>query len=311
MKQVLTDIGIWAGAIIAVLTILDWVLNDRQKNQLRRFGDGLWLWLAEQKGGKFIQVFNGYKVQLFISVTLWALLTVLFGLPPLSRIASQFSANESFLPSRWRMVLESIYMCVCLVFVGWKIHPPVLAWITLGASVGRYFWRSIAALASCLVSFIGILLCCIAMLVMLGRLATIFGHEGDNIVSFIELLAGLVFLFVLIGPVSAELGLLCYVIVLSAVWCAVVYIVIGLMRMVQFVLLRIVDNPKRPRSWVEWTFDWRSCFSQSILVISTERIANSSFHKRGQLFIGTHNKTFSASAMRISNPDCSPLGING
>jgi hypothetical protein len=71
MKQVLADISIWAGAIIAVLTILDWVLDNRQKNQLRRFGEDLWLWLAEQKGGKFIHVFTGYKVQLFISVTLW------------------------------------------------------------------------------------------------------------------------------------------------------------------------------------------------------------------------------------------------
>jgi hypothetical protein len=180
------------------------VLNDRQKNQLRRFGDGLWLWLAEQKGGKFIQVFSGYKVQLFISVTLWGLLTVLFGLPPLARlavIAHQFSATESFLQLHWRTVLSFLYMCVCLVFVVWKIQPAVLAWTTLGASVGRYFWRSIAALASCLVSFIGILLFCMAMLAMLDwLLPIIFRHEGDNIISFIELLFT-VFLYVLTGPV--------------------------------------------------------------------------------------------------------------
>jgi len=34
------------------------------------------------------------------------------------------------------------------------------------------------------------------------------------------------------------------------------------------------------------------------------------FKKRRQLFIGTHNEPFSV-AMRISNPDCSPVGING
>jgi hypothetical protein len=85
-----------------------------------------------------------------------------------------------------------------LVFAGWKIHPSVLAWITFGASVGRYLWRSIAELASCLVSFIGILLFCIAMLVMLDRLlATVFGHEDDNFVFLIELLPAV--LFVLIG----------------------------------------------------------------------------------------------------------------
>jgi hypothetical protein len=30
-----------------------------------------------------------------------------------------------------------------------------------------------------------------------------------------------------------------------------------------------------------------------------------------QLFIGTHNETLSASAMRVNNPDRSPVGING
>jgi len=35
------------------------------------------------------------------------------------------------------------------------------------------------------------------------------------------------------------------------------------------------------------------------------------FQKRSQLFIRTHNVTLSVAAMRVSNPDCSPLGING
>jgi hypothetical protein len=161
MKQVLTDISIWTGAIIGTLAILDWLLNDRQKNHLRRLGEDLWLWLADQKGGKFIQVSNGYKVQLFISVTLWGLLTVIYGLS--AGLFYRRPPNFAQLTTLFSPVLACIYACVCLVFVGWRIHPPVLAWITFGASVGRYFWRSIAALASCLVSLIGILLFWIAM----------------------------------------------------------------------------------------------------------------------------------------------------
>jgi hypothetical protein len=33
--------------------------------------------------------------------------------------------------------------------------------------------------------------------------------------------------------------------------------------------------------------------------------------QRSQLFIGSHNETLSIVAMRISNPDCSPLEIHG
>jgi len=34
------------------------------------------------------------------------------------------------------------------------------------------------------------------------------------------------------------------------------------------------------------------------------------FNKRGQLFVGVHNETLSVAAMRVNNPDCSPVGIN-
>jgi hypothetical protein len=35
------------------------------------------------------------------------------------------------------------------------------------------------------------------------------------------------------------------------------------------------------------------------------------FEKRGQLFIRTHDETLSIVAMCVSNPDRSPVGING
>jgi hypothetical protein len=35
------------------------------------------------------------------------------------------------------------------------------------------------------------------------------------------------------------------------------------------------------------------------------------FHERGQLFIGTHNKTLSVIAVCVSNPDYSSLRIQG
>lgn len=35
------------------------------------------------------------------------------------------------------------------------------------------------------------------------------------------------------------------------------------------------------------------------------------FKKRRQLFVRSHNETFSVVSLRVSNPDSSPLGING
>jgi hypothetical protein len=39
--------------------------------------------------------------------------------------------------------------------------------------------------------------------------------------------------------------------------------------------------------------------------------ADLKFHKRSQLFIRTYNETLSVVAVRVSNPDCSPVGIEG
>jgi hypothetical protein len=33
--------------------------------------------------------------------------------------------------------------------------------------------------------------------------------------------------------------------------------------------------------------------------------------KRGELFVGTDDESLSVAAMFVSNPDCSPLRING
>jgi hypothetical protein len=43
------------------------------------------------------------------------------------------------------------------------------------------------------------------------------------------------------------------------------------------------------------------CFARDLL----------KFKKRSQLFIRTHNKTLPVAAMRINNPDRSPLSIDG
>jgi len=42
----------------------------------------------------------------------------------------------------------------------------------------------------------------------------------------------------------------------------------------------------------------------------TGAVSRFQFQKSGQLFIRMHNETLSVVAMRISNPDRSPVGIN-
>jgi len=56
------------------------------------------------------------------------------------------------------------------------------------------------------------------------------------------------------------------------------------------------------------TFQPQRCGLISISVIVCESFK---LDKRGQLFIRTHNETLSVVAMRVSNLDRSPVGIDG
>jgi hypothetical protein len=53
---------------------------------------------------------------------------------------------------------------------------------------------------------------------------------------------------------------------------------------------------------------WLPRFVRLAIFISNQRFQLS---KRGQLFIGVDNETFSVVAMRIGNEDCSPATIKG
>ena len=71
----------------------------------------------------------------------------------------------------------------------------------------------------------------------------------SSVFSLLPLPLPLLFLIatlLVIGPIGVESALLFVIIVLSAAWCAIVWIGLGLIRTMQFILLRIVDNPKGP-----------------------------------------------------------------
>jgi len=53
----------------------------------------------------------------------------------------------------------------------------------------------------------------------------------------------------------------------------------------------------------------QALFRRSDGLVSTRRPFQ--FHKRTQLFIRTHNVALSVAAVRVSNPDRLPFGING
>jgi hypothetical protein len=72
-----------------------------------------------------------------------------------------------------------------------------------------------------------------------------------------------------------------------------------------------VTNPKWP--WGSWLLDDVN-LAVALGVRSKSRgqlrMLCREFQKRSQLFIRVHNKPLPVALMRVSNPDCSPFGIN-
>jgi hypothetical protein len=67
------------------------------------------------------------------------------------------------------------------------------------------------------------------------------------------------------------------------------------------------DEPSAVSNAVDYTKSYSRSHNAVIRVYDEA----GKLQKRSQLFIRVHNETFSVAAMRVCNPDCSALGIDG
>lgn len=55
LRTILGDIGIWVGCVVGVLTIIDWLLTESQKQRVQLAFESWWLWLEERRSGRLIR----------------------------------------------------------------------------------------------------------------------------------------------------------------------------------------------------------------------------------------------------------------
>jgi hypothetical protein len=53
LKPFLASCGLWAGATAGILTAIDWITPVQRKTRLKEILVSVWVWLAEQKAGRF------------------------------------------------------------------------------------------------------------------------------------------------------------------------------------------------------------------------------------------------------------------
>jgi hypothetical protein len=229
MKQMLASLGLWVGAGIAILTLVDWILTESQKKRLTGWGETAWLWLDDQRTGKFLEFLKRKPYQVAASIVL----TVIF-------LAAAIAGVLALLPQiadkavTVVIVLYCVGLALSMIFVAWKVHPRVAYWIIRSPSLVKFFGRSF------MLSAAGVLLT-----MLIEYLMEIVGHTFDPgqgrryfiIVAVVSFVA---------AALRLETGLVAAMLVLSVIWLVVVLVIMAVFAVIKFLLLRIVEYPKGP-----------------------------------------------------------------
>src|ERR1043165_4130446 len=133
MKDFFTSLSIWTGAIVAILTIVDWLLTESQKKSVSGWAEYAWLWLDDQKMERFVNLLKSHKIQLVLSVITYISMYLLF-----YRIFHGFR-GESLSPPR--LLLGALVLLVIVAFISWTIHSRVIIWAVNSHSLEVFFIR--------------------------------------------------------------------------------------------------------------------------------------------------------------------------
>jgi hypothetical protein len=237
MKTFLTSLGIWVGGITAVLALVDWVLTEAQKKRLRGWGETAWLWLDDQRLGKFVNLVRkkGPQVAASITVIVFFLAAAILGMTV--ELAGKAVGKRIYLI----LGAYSLGLIAAMVYVAWKIHPKITDWILRSASLKGFFGRCLAIALPCLAAsfFIEYLLTFVVSTGdQSGRMAVVVSEQTYLII--------LAIVYLITSPIRFEAGMVSTMLTFSLAWLVIVLLLMALFAIAKFVLIRIVESPKGP-----------------------------------------------------------------
>jgi hypothetical protein len=228
MTALLTTLGIWFGAGIAILTIVDWILTERQKKRLTDWGAHAWIWLDDQRMGTFLNFLRKKTYQITASVVIMVVFLV-FGILGILVLTTGLDDKKLFL----LLGTYSLCLLAAMVFVAWKIHPRFTDWIMRSPSLKGFFGRCalIAGLS------LGLTFGIETVLHLVTKDVDSAGMSDLLILAIVYLLT---------SPIRFEAGLVSTMLILSLAWLVTVLLLMALFAVMKFFLIRIVEYPKGP-----------------------------------------------------------------
>jgi hypothetical protein len=241
----LASVTILTGVSGGILKGIDWLLPDSLRNRLKDSAATVWLWLSDQRAGKFTGLLRSQRTQrifsLFTPVAIIAF-TLAVVVQTYLHINLNVEANLELGYTRIYPIevwVDVAALIISAAFLSWRWHPRLAAWIARPQSLWDYFGR---ALVSFVTSF-GLL--CVALIpwyiIQDAGSSLEQRPSGPVVIVAIHTLTAFA-----VAPFLAEILLLYAILVLSFCWLVLVWLMILAFRVVQFILIRIEKNPKGP-----------------------------------------------------------------
>ncbi len=256
MTDTLTTAMIWSGGVVGALKLFDWLLGSRQKKWLASSAETGWIWLSYQRAGRYTSLIRNRSMQIWFSVLTHAFM-VLIVLAFLARVFLGVRLEASLELGHPRLYPFQVWVDVAAsllstVVVSWRLHPTITSWIAHAETLPQYFGRCAKAFGLSVASALVLLL---LQYPIIGFSSPFFTMENpaEVVEAYERLLGGRIGVTVihamtatLAAPVMAEWMMLQSILFLSFYWLCMVWLVTGLARIAQFVLLRIVESKDGP-----------------------------------------------------------------
>ena len=240
-KDHLSDISMLVGATIGLLTTVDWLLSERQKEQLRAYGERLWIWLDDQRYGNFTRALRNRRAQKLLTAATYSAVLILQAF--LVMRYPQYAPKHA---NRHTLLVGTLVATPAGIAITWflsrKIHPRVIDWIVGSGGVFGFFARTAFAYTLGLIAYVLTII-----LVLITRKVTAI--DVPTIPHLVLGIVGLLVLLVIVGvglPIAAETVMLGVMFVWSLLWFLAVLLLLAFLRTTQFVVLRVVEYPKGP-----------------------------------------------------------------
>jgi hypothetical protein len=248
----ITTVSIWTGASLGILKVVDWTLSVSQKRRIAGAAETAWLWLSDQRAGKFTSLVRSTRVQcgfaLFahfsmLCITLAFLARVFWGV----RLNASLEIGHPRLYP-FQVWIDAAALLVSAALVSWRIHPKIAFWIASATSLPRYFGRAAKALGLAILALFGVLLLQIPIMIPYFRSETLADARSAYEHTFgVGGIVGAHALTAFVSaPILAEEMLIQTILFLSLYWIIIVWCLMALFRVAQFVLLRVVESKDGP-----------------------------------------------------------------